>query len=600
MDFESIYSRKCPPCLNGYGKYLRGAVREDNSVPPSTLNLRAASKWLQVGLLPPRVWTTFPAAGMRSEIVRFRREERCPAYRYAFSMDPAPMGQIRFVVSPPPRITEEVLQFTYMSGMERTPWLCEVERDGDELVIERDVSDSGCVTMPWHVEGHGTLALSTGTLIERWEPYHLPLELARGTINLLRSQIYDWQAIGVTVPDEVRRLLKTALAKFSHAVTEPLDDQGRAAEESIRAALDAGQLLAAAYTDQAIASRRRATGRLPSLLAGELAHAGMEEATARMFLAAFNVAWVPLYWRDVEASEGEFDWADCDRRLDWCRAQGLRTCVGPLVQFDDRGLPDWVYLWDDDFESMLTAAGQFVEAAVKRYRGKVDLWHCASKANTSHSLHFSDEERLRLVAWIVCRVKELDPERPHVVGVDQPWGEYLGRKASDLSPLHFADALIRARIDMRAILLEMNFGCFAGGTLPRSELDLNRHLDTWAMLGLPLVIAMNLPSGDGLDPKARQKLAAPAGSWSPGPAAGLGRSLCAAVARQAGRSRDHLEPIRRLPTARVSSRRSDHAARPGQARAPHVGRAASSADQSPPAAVTFGLRRLVTAFSKRS
>ncbi len=289
---------------------------------------------------------------------------------------------------------------------------------------------------------------------------------------------------------------------------------GAAAQEAIRLALDAGQQLAAAFTDQAIASRRRTAGRLPSLLGSELADVTMDDAIARLFVASFNVAWVPIYWRDVEAVEGEFDWTDCDRRLEWCRAQGIRTCLGPLVQLDARGLPDWVYLWDDDFESLLAAAGQFVEAAVNRYRGNVDLWHCAARANTSQTLKLSDEERLRLVAWVVCRVKQLDPEHPHVVGIDQPWGEYAGRRATDLAPLHFADALVRARIDLRAILLEMNFGCFAGGTLLRSELELNRQLDLWSMFGLPLLVGISLPSGGDADPRARQNCAASPGDSS--------------------------------------------------------------------------------------
>jgi hypothetical protein len=415
------------------------------------------------------------------------------------------MGQLRFVVSPPHCITEDVLQFTHMMGMERTPWLAQVERDDDELVLERDVDDSGCVTVPWHVDGHGVLALTTGTLIERWEPYHLPLELARGTLNLLRTQLHEWQAAGVTVPDEVHRLVQQAQAQFSRAVVQPREDEGRAAGESLRSALDAGQLLAAAYTDQVIASRRRSAGRLPSILGGEFANAGLNTATARWFLAAFNVAWVPVYWRDVEAVEGEFDWSDCDRRLEWCRAQGIRICLGPLLQLDARGLPDWVYLWEDDFDSMSAAAEQFVEAAVRRYRGQVDLWHCAAKANTAQTLKFTDEERLRLVAWIVCRIRQLDPEHPHVVGIDQPLGEYLGHRATDLSPLQFADALVRAGIDLKAILLEMNFACCHGGTLPRSELDLNRQLDLWSGFGLPLLVGISLPSGDGADAKARQK-----------------------------------------------------------------------------------------------
>jgi hypothetical protein len=277
--------------------------------------------------------------------------------------------------------------------------------------------------------------------------------------------------------------------------------------------LDASRLLAAAYAEQAIAVRRRATGRLPALLGGTLSRPDMDEAAARSFLAAFNMAMVPLYWRDVETAESSFDWSVCDRQIQWCREQGLRVCLGPLWQPDARGLPDWVYLWDDDFESLLSGAGQFIDAAVNRYRGKVDIWHCAARVNTSQVLHFSEEEKLRMVAWIVCRVKELDPLHPAMVGVDQPWGEYLGRRAVDLSPIHFADALVRARLDLKAILLEMNFGCFAGGTLLRSEIEVNRLLDYWSLLGLPLLVAMTLPSAGGDDPRARQKFDLPADAW---------------------------------------------------------------------------------------
>ena len=126
------------------------------------------------------------------------------------------------------------------------------------------------------------------------------------------------------------------------------------AQDALRIALDASQLLAAAYAEQAMAVRRRATGRLPALLGGTLSSPHMDEATARSFLAAFNMAMVPIYWRDVEAAEGSFDWSACDRQIEWCREQGLRICLGPLFQPDARGLPDWVYLWDDDFESLLS------------------------------------------------------------------------------------------------------------------------------------------------------------------------------------------------------------------------------------------------------
>ena len=185
------------------------------------------------------------------------------------------------------------------------------------------------------------------------------------------------------------------------------------------------------------------------------------------------------------------------------------------MQLDARGLPDWVYLWEDDFDEFLAAASEFVKAAVNRYRGKVDLWHCAARVNNSEVLSFSEEENFRLAASTLELVRRLDPATPMIISIDQPWGEYMGRRPADSSPLHFADALVRAGLDLRALMLEMNMGCFRGATLPRSELEVSRQLDFWSLLGLPLLVTMSIPSSDAADPLAQRAGEVPPGSWSP-------------------------------------------------------------------------------------
>ena len=82
------------------------------------------------------------------------------------------------------------------------------------------------------------------------------------------------------------------------------------------------------------------------------------------------MAVVPICWRDVEASEGEFSWGVCDTQIEWCRSHGLRVCAGPLLQLDVRSLPDWIYLFEDDFDNLQASATEFVRAAVARYPGK--------------------------------------------------------------------------------------------------------------------------------------------------------------------------------------------------------------------------------------
>ena len=101
------------------------------------------------------------------------------------------MGVIRFLVSPPDRATPELAAQAYMSGFDRVPWCGQTRLHGAELIVERGVSDSGNLCVPWTLEGHGLLAISTASLAERGETYHLPLEIARGKISQFRNQLAE-------------------------------------------------------------------------------------------------------------------------------------------------------------------------------------------------------------------------------------------------------------------------------------------------------------------------------------------------------------------------------------------------------------------------
>ena len=45
-------------------------------------------------------------------------------------------------------------------------------------------------------------------------------------------------------------------------------------------------------------------------------------------------------------------------------------------------------------------------------------------------------------------------------------------------------------------------------------MEFSRQLDYWSLLGLPLYVALSVPSGDGDDPLARRRMAAPPGRWT--------------------------------------------------------------------------------------
>jgi hypothetical protein len=427
------------------------------------------------------------------------------------------MGLMRFIVSPPGCLTEDQIQQAYLAGMDRIPWKVQARQEGGQLILQRSASDSASLHIPWDVPGQGRLVISTGSLVERLEPYHLPLELARGKIGQLRNQLADWQGIGLMVPAAIPAKIAAALQWFGQAVVcagDRLEESATLAAQALSCAVEAAALLAACYTEQAIAARRRVNGRIPTHLAATLGASLLDENMAPLFLQTFNAAIVPMNWREVETAEGRYGWDVCDRQFDWCRQYGLTVYGGPLLQLDRHTIPDWLYVCEGDFDDIVTFASEFMQHAVSRYRGKVDIWQCAARMHTTDLLSLSEEDCLRMTARAIEVVRTLDGETPVVVSFDQPWGEYLSRRGMDFPPLQFADALVRAGLGLAGLVLEINLGYYPGGTLPRDPVDISRQLDYWASLGLPLHISLNIPSGAHEDPLALRRVKLPSAQWS--------------------------------------------------------------------------------------
>lgn len=430
-----------------------------------------------------------------------------------------PNALMRLLFDPGSGVTQQAAERAYLSGLDQIPWPCRNRLNGGELIVERSVAESGKLQIPFLVEGRGEVMLSTGTLMQRERPYRLEIELARGKINQVRNQMEDWRTMGLIVAPAVESTLGTAMDEFAQAVTaenEPAAAAARA-RKAIAVALEAGELLADCYVEQALAMRHRQMSRLPTLLGAKLGPRVLPAAAMTHLQTAFNALVVPLIWRDVEATEGNFQWQTYDKQLEWCQAHGIQVCGGPLVRLDPRGMPDWLCLWEKDFDTLLQFAADYVSSAVGRYKGKVAMWQCAARVNVANVFSLQEEQKLQLAVRALETARRVDPETPAIIRFDQPWGEYLRNGDFDLSPLHFADALVRAGLQLSGIGLEINVGYFPGGTAMRDRLDFNRMLDLWSYLGLPLHVYLTVPSSVEADPKARNNSAPPpdAVPWTP-------------------------------------------------------------------------------------
>jgi hypothetical protein len=418
------------------------------------------------------------------------------------------MGLTRFLVPRREYLPPQAAKYAFQSGLDDIPWLTRVTEEEGSLVAERAESESGSLHILWNVEGRGQLVLATATLIERKEPYNLSVELARGTVNRLKANVVAWEQAGLAVPSQVAADTDQAVAAFVAAVAALAEPEQAAqhAQRAIEAALDAGEKLIAAFADQAAKVRSAQTIKQAILFGGDLDAVLPDTALSEAFTAAFNTAIVRLPWNTIEPQSGTRRWSMVDGQVAWCQANQMRIFAGPLLELDKRSLPDWLYLWEGKFDEILGMAAQHVRTTVDRYRGRVHLWQCAARVNNIETLSLGEEQSLRLTLRSIEIVRELDPRVPVVVSFNQPWGEYLARREQDLSPLQYADTLVRADLGIAGIALELNLGVGPHATLPRDVIEVGRQLERWMALGLPLVVLLTIPAQqDGFTPKIQQR-----------------------------------------------------------------------------------------------
>lgn len=394
----------------------------------------------------------------------------------------------------------------YICGIEGVPWHTTTRLEGDRLTVERDIDESGKLYLPWPIDGYGPMMQSTCSLRLSSKPYSLLLELARGGCYNVRSQSDVWHRAGLRLDETFVRTLDEATAAFIEAsgCGLRLGEQSEHAMRSLASLHAAAEELSEAYAAQAISFRKQNESKLSTLIGGTIHCDGGEPKYGADYGSAFNSAAVRMSWGEIETDAGRYDFDRIDEVLGWASALGLRVIGGPLLDFHDRMLPHWLYLIEDDFDKLLDSVNEFVEHTVKRYRGRVQIWNCASGLNTPGPLDLSDEQIMRLAVTVLQTVRRIDPQTPAIISFDQPFGEYLAHHRNGISPIHFADALARSGLGMAGLGIELRLGYSGFGTIPRSTLQIGQMLDRWATLGMPLLVQLAISADASTDSLARR------------------------------------------------------------------------------------------------
>lgn len=397
------------------------------------------------------------------------------------------------------------------------PWPTTVQIESGCLTLFRDVEESGGLSVPWEIKGAGRVMSSTATLIERPTPYQFLLELARGKANQLRNQAAVWQEGGLLVPLPLAQDIRRTTGLFGQALTSaPSEESVRLAQESLVQAYHAGERLVQQYIDQMFQARHFRQPRLDTLLGCCLGPQVLSPDQAESLLQCSNSLGLSLTWKEVEPVQGEFHWEVFDSLLAWALDRGLAVTGGPLVDFSAELLPEWLWLWERDLTSLASFLCEYVSTVVRRYQGRIRSWKLTSGGNLSSVLSLSEEEILWLTVRMAEAARAVDPRLELIIGLVQPWGEYLSTEERNHSPLLFADTLVRSGLNLGGLDLELVLGVTPRGSYCRDLLETSRLLDLYSVLGVPLRVTLGYPAQENTDPLAPPKYRVEAGQWHQG------------------------------------------------------------------------------------
>ena len=426
---------------------------------------------------------------------------------------------------PSNQLTKPLLSKTLISDYYRVPHPANVHKVDDthiRITWPEATIPSATVHMPYPVEGHPRQTISTATLATKGAglAYHLPTELLRGTLHILRSQLFEWEQQGLRISKMVQEKIASASLAFKDVLMTPEELRDELANTALKTALDMSQFLADTYTDQALAARRTQNSSFPVLMGGVVGPDAPFQKIAPHFWEAFNTTIVSMPWKRLAEDEvrppgspdeflhdpnetSEDPWIALDERLAATSQQSSTVFAGPIISFDPIKLPPGVPLTHRLKRQMIDISCEHLIRVVERYQDSVDHWILADGFAQPWLSEMTPEDRVEILGQLIIEFRGVAPHSPCLLAFDQPWGEYLTSGEETEPPFRWADALLQAMPDLDGVVLEINLADHTHASRTRPPLAFARMIDYWSCLGIPLYLSLSVPGGEGEDPLAR-------------------------------------------------------------------------------------------------
>jgi hypothetical protein len=389
------------------------------------------------------------------------------------------------------------LRGAYLVGVDEVPVRGELRVDGNIIACESRSREAVGLSVLWPVKDYGTMQLQTTRLPVRDEPYHLHIELARHRLMRISTKREEWGLFDYPGVEEIAAKVDRARDLFLEALQKTDDPPAaaRAADRALALAVAASEELCRFHASVFIGRRRQSGGFARDFLGVCLPPAAPPGALTKRVAQVFDFVQVPFVWRDVQPEEQHVHYEAIDKWVSRCAKAGLAVRGGPVLNFGVQFVPDWMYRWENDYETISSFAREHVRRAVERYAGRIESWIVASGLHADSVFSFNFEQIIDLTRTAVRVARQAAPQTRIVLELTQPWGEYFARNQRTAPPLLYAEMAVHSGVGFDAFGLQFLFGLDSEGFHLRDMLQISSLIDRLANLGKPIhVSAVAIPS----------------------------------------------------------------------------------------------------------
>ena len=389
------------------------------------------------------------------------------------------------------------LRNCYMLGADGNAMRCDIAFENGVIVCDKRETGSAALCLQHAIGELGEMTLQTCLLPDRDEPYLLSLELCRHRLMVVYAKLEDWAMFELDETHPVTRRSEKSRRLFIESMClQTLDPPkaARIADESLAASLDGSEELALTHSELLL-NRRKQAGAMPRSPIG--CGVGLNVADDRLrtgLAASFDYAQVPTPWKQLAPEENTYRWDAMDRWADWARNTKKPVVAGPVISFEPSNLPDWLYIWEHDYDTVRDLIYEHIEQVVNRYKGVVSAWNIVSGLHVNSHFTFNFEQLMDLTRMATMLVKKLHPQGTVIVEVRQPFGEYYATNPRSIPPMMYVELLIQSAIQFDAFGVRLPMGQAVDGQYTRDLMQISSMLDQFSGFGKPLFVTVAAPS----------------------------------------------------------------------------------------------------------